>query len=447
MNILSENIVVDDIADYLYLCSCAGGFDYTVEENSDLVWAFEHAQRPVCYIKSNLCEMENFEVDNLVAKIMNRRATDISVVCFESFAQVDVLSRYAGFELASTKYFSEVPTIDTHGVLPYSITKSPDATLHELSIEKYLITEDGSTVGVALLYHLSSADFLEFSVDGRLSLSTESKMGIAGSIQQEAALILIDGDSYANNANTIGVLFNYNVNRPTASFSNTSIVPALPLCGVLKSDTQYEYCTQQTEALGLPKHPDTPKNWDTLGAFSAIINSKKINTSDSILDAGGEYYSAILSQLESFGYNNLTAINLVFNQPSTRGKINYEFGDIAKTRFEDDTFSFITCLSVIEHGVDVESFLIEAKRILKKGGRLFVSTDYWDSPIDTKGQYAYNCPIKIFNSAEIKAMIDFASRNGFRLAEPFDFTCDKKTVHWVEYDLRYTFIYFILIKH
>lgn len=447
MNLVTEIIAPDDVADYLYLSACSAGTQYTVEENGDLVWAFEHPQSPVCYIKSSLFEREDFEVHELVSRILNRRATNINVMRFEPAGRPDVLSRYTEFELESTKYFFEVDGIDTPGVSTYSVTKAQHATLHELSIEKYLITGDGSTVAFALLYHLPSADFLEFSVDGRLSLSIESRMSIGGGIRQDRPLVLIVGDVYVSNANPIGVLFTYSVTRRTASFDHTSNVPALPLCGVLKNDTEYKNCTQQIEALGLPKHPDTPKNWDTLGALSAIINSKEVNTSDSILDAGGEYYSAVLSQLESFGYNNLTAINLVFNQPSTRGNIHYEFGDITKTKFENDTFNFITCLSVIEHGVDVESFLGEAKRILKKGGLLFISTDYWNSPIDTKGQYAYNCPIKIFNSAEIKAMIDFASRNGFRLAAPFDFTCDEKTVHWVDHDLRYTFIYFTLIKN
>ena len=73
-----------------------------------------------------------------------------------------------------------------------------------------------------------------------------------------------------------------------------------------------------------------------------------------------------------------------------------------ETRFDPETFDVVTCLSVVEHGVDLDGYFREAARILKPGGALVTSTDYYPDPIDTAGKHAYGVPVKIFNRAEIE---------------------------------------------
>ena len=50
-------------------------------------------------------------------------------------------------------------------------------------------------------------------------------------------------------------------------------------------------------------------------------------------------------------------------------------GSLTNTRLPSNHFDIVTCLSVIEHGVDVEAFADEAVRLLKVGGWLFVTFD------------------------------------------------------------------------
>ena len=59
--------------------------------------------------------------------------------------------------------------------------------------------------------------------------------------------------------------------------------------------------------------------------------------------------------------------------------------NLEATHYKENTFDFVTSLSVIEHGVDIQKYFEEMSRILKKDGLLLTSTDYWpEKTINTK---------------------------------------------------------------
>jgi hypothetical protein len=86
----------------------------------------------------------------------------------------------------------------------------------------------------------------------------------------------------------------------------------------------------------------------------------------------------------------------------------------------------------------VKAFLSESARVLKPGGHLFVSTDYWCEDVDTKGQEAFGVPVKVFTRDEIEALIRMARDVGLVPTSPPDLTCKDKTVSWIGMD--YTFV-------
>lgn len=53
------------------------------------------------------------------------------------------------------------------------------------------------------------------------------------------------------------------------------------------------------------------------------------------------------------------------------------------TGFPAGEFAAVTAMSVIEHKVDTAAFFREAARLLRPGGILFLSTDYWSEPAAT----------------------------------------------------------------
>jgi SAM-dependent methyltransferase len=103
-------------------------------------------------------------------------------------------------------------------------------------------------------------------------------------------------------------------------------------------------------------------------------------------------------------------------------------------------------MSVIEHGVPLVDYFREMHRILKPGGLLITSTDYFPTPIDTGKLVAHGAPIKIFTRDEIEAALRLAVETGFELTGEVNLDCDEKPVRWEQCNLDFTFVIFTLRK-
>ncbi len=208
--------------------------------------------------------------------------------------------------------------------------------------------------------------------------------------------------------------------------------------GALKSKQEWQTALQQVQSLKLPRHPDPPKNWDTLTAIAQVL--AETNTRAAVLDAGAELYSSFLPALHAYGYRNLTGINLAFPRTIWRGPIRYEPGDITRTRFDSGSFDAVACLSVVEHGVNLPEFFREMARIIKPDGLLILSTDYWMTPIDTAGKHDFGAPIHVFNRHELEVALQFAAERGLELTSTVDWDCQEQAVSWDYHNLQYTYL-------
>jgi hypothetical protein len=85
-------------------------------------------------------------------------------------------------------------------------------------------------------------------------------------------------------------------------------------------------------------------------------------------------------------------------------------------------------------------------RILKPGGILITSTDYYETPVDTRGQMAFGVPIHIFTKDEIIRALEIARQFGLSSASSLDLSSGERVVHWEKYDLRYSMVVFSLQK-
>ena len=210
----------------------------------------------------------------------------------------------------------------------------------------------------------------------------------------------------------------------------------------LRSHEELESAYKQVQELGLSPHPDYSKNWDHLAALDFIL--KHTGADSVVLDAGADHSSRILPWLEAYGYRHLIGINVAFPSSFVRGSIHYMPGDIEQAPFDDQSFDVITCMSVIEHGVNETAYVHEMSRILRPGGYLITSTDYYPVPIPTHGKVAFGVPIRIFTKSDITRLLDSAGASGLRSDGDIEFDCTQTPIQWK--GLRYSFIMFVLRK-
>ena len=233
---------------------------------------------------------------------------------------------------------------------------------------------------------------------------------------------------------------------------------------VLKNLSEVNYAIERLDALGVFPHPDKVKSWDT---YKMVDMISKADRRSFILDVGCNG-CPILSILKRLGFQNLYGCDLFLKKiPSTLTEIvyplyrpiiemyedkafNISIQNLEKTNFQDKMFDYITSLSVIEHGVNIQNYFKEMNRIMKKGGILLTSTDYWPDKIlniiKTKHNHR-NDPDNVFSKEEIeKDVLKAAELNDLILTEPIDFSFENKVVHYNVTGLDYTFIFFALKK-
>lgn len=209
----------------------------------------------------------------------------------------------------------------------------------------------------------------------------------------------------------------------------------------LETEAEVTETLQRLYRLGLVVHQDYQKSWDAFRAFSVVMAEG--NKRSAVLDMGASEYGVILNWLHLYGLRDLHGCDLSFATEFRRGSIHYTPQNIERTGYPSARFDFITCLSVVEHGVRLDAFFREAARLLKPGGYLLVSMDYWNEPIDTSSLYDdwYHCPVRIFTPDAAGEMIRIAAESGLAPTEPVDLTCGDRVVHWARFGLRYTFLF------
>jgi 2-polyprenyl-3-methyl-5-hydroxy-6-metoxy-1,4-benzoquinol methylase len=226
------------------------------------------------------------------------------------------------------------------------------------------------------------------------------------------------------------------------------------------------------QELRLFRHHSQIKSWDTYKMIKMISGAKRESF---VLDVGC-YESPILPMLKRLGFINLYGCDLVLksssdcnqnftnnNNNSSSFKYHEDYEPIAKmyndksyklsiknledTEYRDQMFDYVTSLSVIEHGVNIEKYFREMSRIIKSNGYLLTSTDYWpDKLVNNKNILSKSTPDNIFSKDEIENLVEIAEKNGLKLIEPIDFKYKDKVVRWNSIGLDFTFIFFAMRK-
>jgi SAM-dependent methyltransferase len=213
-----------------------------------------------------------------------------------------------------------------------------------------------------------------------------------------------------------------------------------------------EACTSLAAA-GLPRHSSPEKNWDLFLLQTLLRGMPKDRA---IVDLGCGDLST-LKLLDALGFRDLHGVDLsipvrayvsqtvrMLRRRTMTPPFHLHRGDMTRTHFPDATFDLATCISVIEHGVDVEAFFREVARILKPAGRLLVTTDYWEDGIEPATTVQpFGLPWTPFSREGVVQLVETAGTAGLMLEEGAEIPpCRDRCVVWN--GRAYTFIALVL---
>ena len=224
---------------------------------------------------------------------------------------------------------------------------------------------------------------------------------------------------------------------------------------ILQNWEEIGQCVRKLCRENLPTHQSPEKNWDFYQIYEV---AKDLAPTADMIDLGCAG-SNILKLLSAMGYTNLRGIDLtvsimdrlrqgirMWRNRSFRRPYRISRQDMTQTRFADGSFDLAVCVSVIEHGVDWSRFLAEASRILKPGGRLFLTTDYWEDKISVDAAIRdFNLPWMICSRVEMEELIRTAKNHSLALWEECAIPdCGDTCVVWNQKE--YTFLCIVFRK-
>lgn len=191
----------------------------------------------------------------------------------------------------------------------------------------------------------------------------------------------------------------------------------------LKSRSQIESATKWLKENGYTSHPISCKDFE----LKLII--ERISDSD-LLDMGADgsfvLHNAIIKGIK--GRKSGIDLMEVTGDNKAEG-VEYFQGDLMATPFEDNYFDTIVSQSVIEHEVDLNKFAKETSRLLRSGGKLIVSFDYWPDHIDTMGVTLYGLKWNILDKGDVLQLIEDCKKNGLELSGEIDWTIGDKVIN------------------
>jgi SAM-dependent methyltransferase len=237
---------------------------------------------------------------------------------------------------------------------------------------------------------------------------------------------------------------------PDLTAAKVDYLARLRQCRPLLDRIECDAATELVEAIGLPSHHDPQKNWDTFKCIAYVASLGDLETP--VLDAGAGVRVVALRWLHQLGYRNLYGCDLkptVVKPAYASLGIKMSAQDLTATNYADGFFQAVTCISVIEHGVPLEGFAREMARIIRPGGCLAVSTDYWSDFIDCSGIYPYgeDAPeMKILTPDDVRAFVAACEGAGLELCEPLQLQTRDKAIRWERTDRDYTFIFLAFRK-
>ncbi len=206
------------------------------------------------------------------------------------------------------------------------------------------------------------------------------------------------------------------------------------LCKFLHSRSEVRACTAYLNSHGYISHRLTCKDWDLANILGDLSEGD-------LLDAGSSDSYLLRNAVRKGLQGKKYGIDLQRPDVPVEG-VTYVVGDLTHTGFADGEFQNITCLSVIEHELDFNAFAREVSRLLKPGGRLYVSFDYWTPKIVPRLRL-FGVAWNILDQKDAQRLIDECDAQHLTVADPIDWSLKKPVInagyYSPDHQIGYTF--------
>src|SRR3990167_737545 len=211
----------------------------------------------------------------------------------------------------------------------------------------------------------------------------------------------------------------------------------------LKTRYEVDMCTQWLLNHNLISHFFTCKDFDVANICQELKDGD-------ILDMGSNGSWLLQNSVKIGIKGKKCCIDLSSPEFITEG-VEYIKGDLMATPYADNSFDTITCLSVIEHEVDFNKLTKECSRLLRKGGVLYISFDYWNPKVDTTdvGTKLYGLKWNILDASDVSRLEVALGNNGLRMTSNLDWTIQETVINdqfCAPYGKKYTFGLLSFIK-
>jgi len=233
----------------------------------------------------------------------------------------------------------------------------------------------------------------------------------------------------------------------------------VPGCHILRSSEEIDRANREASSIGLAPHPVPSKTWDNMIAIR-VIAELGTPANARIADLGCRS-GILLTWLNQRNYRKLYGCDLRRPFPPLRAALQgrlwgtliaglstyarhwsrLRIAPVEHTGWPGGQFSVVTSMSVIEHGVDLRAFFAEAARLLRPGGVLIVSTDYWPVAIEVGSLQRFAVSHgrdRVFDHVGVEEICAIARDTGFLAPANTQLSASEPVVHSAGF--AYTFM-------
>lgn len=190
----------------------------------------------------------------------------------------------------------------------------------------------------------------------------------------------------------------------------------------LQTREQISEATKYLEDNGLVNSGISAKDWEIFHVIPYMRDGNWI-------DLGSDGSVVIPNLIKKNIKGIKVGIDLAYKENYSENGADYIKGDLMDVPMPAAFFDYVVSLSVIEHEVDFLKFAKECSRLLKSGGNLFVSFDFWQPKPLYEKRKLYKLDWNILDKQDVLNLVEALKENGVEITGEIDWTLQDAVIN------------------